>query len=439
MTFTATFTAPAVDAAPMTGTVAFYDGATYLGTAPLVSTIVGLLRAKGGGFGVETPIVSGVANLPTSSSVGRRPLDPGRLLGDAHYSPATSETQASVQVLRAVTDTTLTATPSSLGTLLTATVVVVSPGDPPVVGTVAFYDGSTLLGTVPVSGGIAALTVSSLTPGLHSFSAVFSGSSTSSASRASVSVSTDGPKVVGLSRFGFHFQSDGAVLDLRQPARSGPAQDLANYRIAARCGTRIAVASAEYDPATLTVTLRLAQRLDLHRVVHPHGGGCGSERVDRFQRHSAGRQREEPAGDQLRHDNHLEAAPRSPRRGPRSHLLEWSGPLVHREFQPLHREDRSGNPRRRPFHRPPHRLPAVRCCLPGENGGDRPAETHRNAPSGCSSVTGIKECVAADIGGEFPRVWQPKLTVTVRVCPIREIPPGPVHARATCFWNAYSE
>ena len=33
---------------------------------------------------------------------------------------------------------------------LTATVVVTSPGNPPVVGTVAFYDGTTLLGTEPV-------------------------------------------------------------------------------------------------------------------------------------------------------------------------------------------------------------------------------------------------------------------------------------------------
>ena len=38
MTFTATFTATAVGTDPMTGTVAFYDGTTYLGTEPLAST-----------------------------------------------------------------------------------------------------------------------------------------------------------------------------------------------------------------------------------------------------------------------------------------------------------------------------------------------------------------------------------------------------------------
>ncbi len=38
VTFTANFTAAAVGTDPMTGTVAFYDGTTYLGTEPLAST-----------------------------------------------------------------------------------------------------------------------------------------------------------------------------------------------------------------------------------------------------------------------------------------------------------------------------------------------------------------------------------------------------------------
>ena len=44
VTLTATFTATPAGSAPMTGTVAFYDGNTYLGTEPFVATVTGAGR-----------------------------------------------------------------------------------------------------------------------------------------------------------------------------------------------------------------------------------------------------------------------------------------------------------------------------------------------------------------------------------------------------------
>ena len=90
--------------------------------------------------------------------------------------------------------------------MLTAHVVVTSPGNPPIVGSISFYDGTTLLGTEPVSNGVAILNAGSLSPGSHSFSTVFSGGGTSSGSASSLIVSADGPQVTGLRRYGFHWQ-----------------------------------------------------------------------------------------------------------------------------------------------------------------------------------------------------------------------------------------
>lgn len=60
------------------------------------------------------------------------------------------------------------------GSPVTLTATVSGPsGAPSPTGTVTFKDGSTALGTVPVSGGVATLTTSALTPGDHSLSADF--------------------------------------------------------------------------------------------------------------------------------------------------------------------------------------------------------------------------------------------------------------------------
>src|SRR5208337_3489385 len=179
VTLTATFSATPAGSAPMTGTVAFYDGNTYLGTAPLIAT--------------GDP--SGTSSLSSSSlSVGDHIIT-AVYSDDANYATATVEASVSVQVVPAVTSVALTASTTAQGTILTAKVAVTSPGNPPIVGTVFFYDPGTLLGTASVSNGVATLNVGSLSPGSYSFSAVFSRGRTFSASESSLVVSTDGPRV----------------------------------------------------------------------------------------------------------------------------------------------------------------------------------------------------------------------------------------------------
>src|SRR5208337_3189598 len=147
---------------------------------------------------------------------------------------------------------------------LIANVVVTSSGNPPVVGSVSFYDGGTLLGTEPVSNGVATLNVATLSPGMHSFNAVFSGGRNFSASESSLVVSTDGPQVTSVLRYGFHWQPTYLLLYFNVPLDPTSAQNPLNYRILGPGGHRITVVLAIYDPATQTVTLVPAERLNIH-------------------------------------------------------------------------------------------------------------------------------------------------------------------------------
>ena len=73
--------------------------------------------------------------------------------------------------------------PANVGQPVTLTAIV-SPAS--ATGTVSFYDGATLLGTVALSNGTAILTLSSLTLGSHSLTAVYSGDASFSGSTSSI-------------------------------------------------------------------------------------------------------------------------------------------------------------------------------------------------------------------------------------------------------------
>ena len=247
----------------MTGTVAFYDGNGYLGTEPLIATGAADLRAATLFMADASPMVSGTSSLSTSSLAVGNHIITAVYSGDAKYTPASTEVPVSVQVVPAVTSVTLTASTTAQGTTLAAKVVVTSPGNPPIVGTVSFYDGSTLLGTAPVLNGVAILNVSPLSAGVHSFSAVASSGGTFSASTTSLVVSTDGPRVTGLRRYGFHAQPTYLLLNFNGPLNPTSAQNPSNYQILGPGGHRITVVSAIYDPATQTVTLVPAVQLNI--------------------------------------------------------------------------------------------------------------------------------------------------------------------------------
>ncbi len=80
---------------------------------------------------------------------------------------------------RTVTTTTLASSlnPSNVGQAVTFTATVAGAGGTPT-GTVQFFDGTTLLGSISLTGGTAMLMTSALTLGVHSITAVYNGNAT---------------------------------------------------------------------------------------------------------------------------------------------------------------------------------------------------------------------------------------------------------------------
>jgi hypothetical protein len=167
VTMTATVSAVAPASGTATGTVSFFDGATLIGTATLSG---------------------GVATLTTSTlAVGSHSLT-AVYAGDADFAGGTSSV-ATATVNQASTTTTLSTAPSSTVfgemTTLTATVAAVAPGAGMPTGTVSFFDGATVIGTVTLSSGTASVTTSALAVGSNTLTAVYNGDADFAGSAAS--------------------------------------------------------------------------------------------------------------------------------------------------------------------------------------------------------------------------------------------------------------
>ncbi|WP_263416406.1 Ig-like domain repeat protein [Terriglobus albidus] len=168
-----------------TGTVAFYDGTTLLGSAALNS--------------------SGTATLSTTAvPVGANSVR-ASYAGDATY--AASSSTVSVQVYGVPT---VVLTPSSaslnLGVKETLTATVSGAGATPT-GTVTFYFGSTVLGTGILTGGVATLATSALPDGSDVLTATYSGDSNyTSGTSPAVTVTVSGRAFVHPG--GLHTQAD---------------------------------------------------------------------------------------------------------------------------------------------------------------------------------------------------------------------------------------
>jgi hypothetical protein len=155
--------------------VDFYVDGTYVGSGSLDSS------------GTATCSLSGLA-IGSYHITAHYGADPNFNAGDAFpisqvVNPATS-----------VTVTSSDPNPSHFGETVTLTATV-SANDPSLgtpTGSVSFYDGSTLLGTVAVDGsGVATLTVSSLSAGSHTITAVYNGDSTFGSSTDSLTQSVN--------------------------------------------------------------------------------------------------------------------------------------------------------------------------------------------------------------------------------------------------------
>src|SRR5450755_1103789 len=138
--------------------VTFLQGSMTIGTAAL---------SRGSAvFSVSTLKPGGVDNIKAVYQ------------GDTNFAPSTSNTVAQV-VTQSSTTTTLASSqnPSSFGQSVTLTATVTAQSGGTVTGNVAFFDGSTKLGTGPLSNGVANYTTTTLPIGADSITAVYNGNS----------------------------------------------------------------------------------------------------------------------------------------------------------------------------------------------------------------------------------------------------------------------
>jgi hypothetical protein len=154
-TLTATVNSPG---GTPTGTVTFFDGNTALGSAPVNSAGQAALT-----------VALGVGNHTLLASFG----------GNNAFDPSTSVAVAET-VNPASTAVALSAStnPARIGAPVTfsAAVTAIAPGAGTPAGTLTFFDGSTVLGTVTLNAnGQASLTTSFATAGSHNIKAVYNG------------------------------------------------------------------------------------------------------------------------------------------------------------------------------------------------------------------------------------------------------------------------
>jgi hypothetical protein len=158
VTFTATVRPQAGPGVP-TGVVTFKDAGTVL--APVA------LNAGGAAIYRTSSLAPGSHSITATYS------------GGGNYAPSASVAVA-LAVNKAGTTTTLTSSPNPavLGATVTVTAAVaaVAPGGGIPTGSVTFQDGSTVLGTIALSGGAAVYRTGSLALGTHGIRALYTGS-----------------------------------------------------------------------------------------------------------------------------------------------------------------------------------------------------------------------------------------------------------------------
>jgi hypothetical protein len=165
VTFTAAVTS-SIGSPPDGETITFKQGATVLGTGTL-----------SGGAATLSKLTLGVGTKSVTAVYG----------GDSNFAASTSKAVSQV-VNKATTTTTLASSqnPSNFGQSVTFTASVTPRFSGTVKGNVTFYDGTTALKTVALSGDVAKFTTSTLTSGTHSITATYNGSTSFTGSSASL-------------------------------------------------------------------------------------------------------------------------------------------------------------------------------------------------------------------------------------------------------------
>ena len=174
---------------------------------------------------------------------------------------------------------TVTATPANISLAVNATpqsttfqaVVDTASGSPVNGGTASFYDGTTLLGVVPVVNGMAVFVGTALSPGTHNLSAVFSGTEAAGAGSAFqvvtiASATTGSPSLTGLSRYPVHDNRTLVSLFFDQALNPAEALWKHNYKLHTSSGGNVKISHVYFDPSSNTVTLLPGHRLALRNT-----------------------------------------------------------------------------------------------------------------------------------------------------------------------------
>ena len=162
---------------PLTGTVTFTANGSSIGTAPVI-----------GGNG------SGTATFTTSSFVTLGPQTITAVYGgDSNYATSTSLAVTEKVLQPTATGISPSFNPVTFGQPVTFTAMVGSflGGTP--TGTVVFRQSSSVIGTVPLSGGQAIFTTKTLAGGLNDITATYSGDTTFAASVSNTLAETVDP------------------------------------------------------------------------------------------------------------------------------------------------------------------------------------------------------------------------------------------------------
>src|SRR5271168_1688042 len=171
--FTATVAPQSGNGTP-TGTVTFSDGATSLGSATLTS-------------GTATFSTSTLSNGPHTITAAYS--------GDANFSPSSSAVVAvavsATPKINTSTSLSLSATQITLGNSVTFTAnVAAAAGTLAPTGSITFLDSQTVVGSATLTSGSAQFSTATLSTGMHSISAAYSGDSNFNASSSAAAALT---------------------------------------------------------------------------------------------------------------------------------------------------------------------------------------------------------------------------------------------------------
>ena len=164
----------------------------------------------------------------------------------------------------------------------TATVTPESGSTATPTGSVTFEEGKAVLGTSSLDNGVATFSIGSLAVGSHVITAVYSGDANFATGSGVTSVTvnappatSDGPRLTGVQRFGYHAMPTTVVLTFDQPLDPGSAEDVRNYVILDPKGHRVRINRAVLDATGDTVTLHPAQQISIHRPYQLIVNGAG--------------------------------------------------------------------------------------------------------------------------------------------------------------------